>query len=252
MPSTKPRILCLALVVLVLGLLGCRPAPLCFQVTFRDAAGLGRGAKIVHRGLEIGRVTDVGLDDEGLVLVSVEIDAEYRAAVALNSVIRIDATGLRRRRQLTIEDGQGERLPVGDRGVLTGSEGAIEDFLTKLDSAARAAWDRATETAADLEARLRELRDSEEAEELAKAMREFAERTAERTREDWQRFRTEELPKLRVRAEEVKRQLAERGMAEEAEELWRDFARWVEEVTERQSSEGSDTGNNETEENHGD
>ena len=78
-------------------------------------------------------------------------------------------------------------------------------------------------------------------------MREFAEGTAERTREDWQRFRTEELPKLRVRAEEVKRQLAERGMAEEAEELWRDFARWIEEVTEPQRSEGSDTGNNETE-----
>ena len=220
-----------ALALLVLA--ACRaPEPLRFGVTFEDAGGVKRGNRVVHRGLEVGKVTRVGIDDQGLVLVSVEVEDRFRGAVARNSIVRIERYGIRRRVQLNLQDSEGERIPLTDGDVLKGSEGVVDDLVTKIQDVTGQVFDRAAEEASTIAERLRTLPDSPEIQDFSEALRLFGEETAQRSREGWTRWREEELPRLRERAEAARRQLEESGMLEEAEELRRDFESWLEKTQE--------------------
>jgi len=208
----------------VLALFACGgPEPLHLRVTFEELHGLERGARVLHRGLVVGKVTDIGLDDQGLVLVSLTIAPKYRTAVARNSIIRVDAVGLRRRRQLVIEEGPGARIPVHEGDVLTGSEGLMDDTVSEIQDAAREVWESATAIAGDVAEALREWAGSDDARELMESLDGLRRQTTDRTREEWRRLREEDLPKLRERAEELRRRLAEGGAQEEAERFWSRF-----------------------------
>lgn len=204
-----------------------RNEPLRFEVTFENAAGLERGDEVYHRDIEIGRVTSVGIDDQGLVRVGVEVENQYRSAVAGNSVVRIDRHGLRRRTRLLVEDDSVERAPIQDGDILVGSEGVTDDLLDGLRETARQALHRAADLAGDLETRLRELPDSPEAQQLAEDMRKLGQQAVERGRDEVGRFRQEQLPKLREQAESVRQRLMDQGLPEEAEKFWRDFESWI-------------------------
>lgn len=214
-----------------------RPDPLRFHVTFEEVDGIEPGARVLHRGLVVGEVTDVGLDARGLVLVTVEIDDEYRTAVARNSIIRVDAVGLRRRRQLVIEDGEGRRLPVEQDDVIAGSEGVVDDTVTELKQAALQAWESAGEIAGDLAEKLRGWTESDEAKELVESLEKLSRETAEKSRDGLRRLREEELPRLREQAEQVRRRLAERKGEEEADRFWSRFERELEKL--RRAADGT-------------
>lgn len=208
----------------LLALVACRGSePLHLQVTFEELQGLEPGARVVHRGLVVGKVTDIGLDDQGLVLVSLTIAPKYRTAVARNSIIRVDAVGLRRRRQLVIEEGPGPRIAVQEGDVLKGSEGLVDDTVTDIKDAAHEVWESAGAIARDLAETLRDWASSDEARELMDSLDELRREATEQTGEGWRQLRDEELPRLRAKAKELHRRLAEGGAEEEAERFWSKF-----------------------------
>ena len=196
------------LVIAALWLTTCRgEEPLRFAVTFESAGGLEVGMPVVHRGLEVGRVTAVGLDDQGLVEIEVEIESEYRSAVAHNSIIRSQTHGLRRKLRLAVEDGPGERRPVADGDVLSGSPRLLDDALTKLQEGARRTWDKTAESA-----------------------RQLQEALAEAGQKELERLRREQIPELRKQAEQARRELEDAGMSEEAADYWQRFEGWLEQL----------------------
>lgn len=228
--------------VLLVAAVACwGPEPFRFHVTFEEVDDLEPGAPVLHRGLVVGEVTDVGLDEHGLVLVTVELEDEYRTAVASNSVIRVEATGLRRRRQLVIEEGPGPRQPLEPGDVLSGSEGVVDDAVTRLGEAARGAWESAADAAGDLADRIRTWAESDEARELADSLDALRREAVEQGREGWTRLREEEIPELREKAAELRRTLAEREGPAEAERFWSQFESELDKL--RQAAEGEPESN---------
>ncbi len=208
--------LCLTALLGGLATPGCsRREPLRFEVVFEDAGGLEEGMPVTHRGLEIGKVTAVGLDEAGLIQVSVEVKDRFRTAVSKDSVIRPESYGLRRHTRLTIEDpkpaADAPRIAVADGDVLVGTPGLVDDVLSTLQETARAAWEKTRETAAELG--------------------ESLDQAAERGREDWKRLQREQVPALRQQAEAVRKQLEEAGLPEEAERFWREFEGWLDKLS---------------------
>ncbi|REJ86104.1 MAG: MCE family protein [Acidobacteria bacterium] len=126
-----------------------------FAVTFDDAGGIGDGDEVVYKGLDIGEVTGVGVDQQGNVRVDVRVRSDYRGAIATNSLIEIERAGLLGGRQLTVRDGEGERRPLEDRGVLAGTLGPVSSAVSSLRSMSTQALTALRETANDLEGRLR-------------------------------------------------------------------------------------------------
>ena len=86
---TPPRVLIAAAALCLTVACGGGDKPLVFSVTFQEARGLEAGDAVFFRGLEIGQVEDVGLDESGLVRATVEVDPEHRSAIAYTSIIEI-------------------------------------------------------------------------------------------------------------------------------------------------------------------
>ena len=220
-----------ALLLLLLAPAGCGgEGPLRFAVLFQNAQGLERGDEVEYKGLEIGEVTGVAVDQQGNVRVEVEVRARHRAAVAMNSLVEVERAGVLGGRKLVVHDGPGARIPMIERAELIGRESEGDRAVDSLRRAGRSALEGLSALGEGLTERLRSLRDSEQAKELADALTRFGEETSQMSREQATRFREEQIPALRERAAELRRELEEKGLEEDAQRVWDDFQRWLEEV----------------------
>lgn len=229
--SVRSALLVAALLPALLVVVGCGgEKPLRFAVLFQDAQGIERGDEIEYKGLEIGEVTKVAIDEEGNVRVDAFVGARHRGAVAMNSIFEVERAGVLGGRKLVVRDGEGARIPMLDGAELIGRESEGDRAIDSIRRAGKSAIEGVTALGEGLAERLRGLRDSEEAKELADSLARFGEETADMTREQAQRFREEQLPALRERAEELRRKLEEQGLEEDARRVWDDFQKWLEEV----------------------
>jgi hypothetical protein len=228
LPVPRPA---LASAAIALALAACGgEGPLRFAVTFQDAQGIERGDEVEYKGLEVGEVTRVAIDEEGNVRVDVQLSPRHRGAVAMGSVIEVERAGVLGGRKLVITDGPGARIPMLPGAVLVGKEGEGTRAVDSLRQAGQSAVEGLSALGAGLAERVRGLRDSEEAGELADALTRFGEQAATMTREQAARFREEQIPAIRERAEELRRELEAKGLDEEAKKVWADFEQWLEEV----------------------
>lgn len=221
----------------VLGLAACLSlfacggeGPLRFAVTFQDAQGLERGDDVEYKGLEVGEVTRVAIDEEGNVRVDVQVGARHRSSVAMNSILEVERAGVLGGRKLVIRDGEGARIPMLPGAVLVGRESAGTRAVESLRQAGQSAVEGLSALGAGLAERVRGLRDSEEAKGLADALTRFGEEASTMTREQAEKFREEQIPAIRERAEELRRELEAKGLDEDAKRVWEDFEKWLEEV----------------------
>jgi ABC-type transporter Mla subunit MlaD len=198
--------------------------PLRFFVTFEAAGGLGVGDEVVFRELEIGRVVDVGIDQDGKVRVAVVVEGRYRGAIAESSRIEIERSGMLGRR-LTVREGPGERRPLADGGVLTGSEGQVANLLDRLEAASSGAVQRARELAGDLEAQFRDVEGSQEAQDLAAAI----ERLREQSSQGAQRLQEEGIAAARQRLARLRESISDEG-GEGGREQIEALERWLEKL----------------------
>ena len=203
-----------------------REAPLQFTVLFEQNHEVEAGDAVVYKDMEVGRVREVGLDENGKVRVEVQVEPRYRGAVATSSLVSVERAGMLGGRRLLVTDGDGERLPLPEGSVLIGHEVASPTVLERLQSASEGAMARLGELGADLELRLDELQQSPEAEELRAAMARAGEQVAAGS----ERLRTEGLEAVRRRSEELQRKLEAEGKSEEAKELAAQVERWLAEA----------------------
>jgi phospholipid/cholesterol/gamma-HCH transport system substrate-binding protein len=55
-------------------------------VAFDDGTGIGRGTKVLVRGVEVGSVDDIGLNEDGRVIMTLKIPESYRRMIRTNWV----------------------------------------------------------------------------------------------------------------------------------------------------------------------
>ncbi len=202
----------------LLGACGGGDKSLEIAVTFEDADGLEEGDEVTFRGLEIGTVTNVGLDENGLVRADLEIKPEHRSAIAYNSIIEIRRAGMLGGRELLVSEGEGPRAAVRDGAVLTGSEGTPSETLEAIKGASEKALASLQKLGNDIQDRFSELSDSPEAAELQEALDSYREKLGELGSEGASRI-SAEADSIREKADELGRALEEKGLEERAREL---------------------------------
>lgn len=217
------------------GLLACeREEPLRFAVLYEENHDLESGDVVVYKDMEVGRVTEVGLDENGKVRVDVQVEARYRGALAANSILAVERAGVLGGRQLVVTDGPGDRLPLAENAVLIGHEDSSPGVFDRLRTAGQEAMARIGELGADLERRLDDLQQSPEADELRAAMSRLGEQAAEGS----ERLRTEGVAAVRQRAAELQRKLEAEGKSAEARDLADRIERWLQQVEAPAASDG--------------
>jgi phospholipid/cholesterol/gamma-HCH transport system substrate-binding protein len=122
-----------ALVVLIPG-----PSRHTLVVSLDDARGLVDGADVRVAGARVGKVTDVGLGDDGYPRARLEVDVAPRASARVT--LRLTSLSGERNRYLALDPGTGPRLPDGaalgrDRRR---TPVEIDDVLDALTPATRA------------------------------------------------------------------------------------------------------------------
>ena len=206
---------------------GCRgrtSRPLEFTITFGVSNGLRPGQPVVYHGVTIGEVRRVELTKSGCVAVNVRIRREQRGRVFRESEYLIEKQGsildATDKRQLVVKDRPGaSHTPVLQGDIVQGTDGWLDQASHRLEDAARAAkvgadrlWDH-----------IQQWSDSPEGQRLRESLRQFGEAAKEESAEQFNRFRREQLPKLRQQVLEVERRLRKEGRSKDAESLQRSF-----------------------------
>lgn len=211
--------------------LACR-AGLTFTVTFDEVAGLEPGDAVVYKGLEVGKVREIRLTRSGPIEVELGIYREHRRLLYREARFLLERTVTGGHR-IAVYDTEGPRTPIEGGEVVAGRRAPLGELMGKVRDLGR---DLVTEGAERLSEQIdawREgLGDSQEEADLVERARAYAERTAEMSREQLERFRREELPELERRATRLRRWLEEQGRKADAERFWRDFREWLESVDE--------------------
>ena len=209
--------------------------PLVFTLAFDDEVPRKKGNDVVYKGIRIGKVQSVDLNEGGAVAVVVRIENRHRAIPYREAVYRVArAEGDDKKRYVVrIEDREvAERTPVERGDILEPVEGWESGLLT-LDEAKKKtaeAWRALTEGAQNLMDRARTYAESDQAKELRDSMDSFLKDSRERSEEYLRKFREEDYPRLKEQAEAYRQWLMEQDLVEEARKFWEEFLRWSEEV----------------------
>ena len=119
------------------------PTELHLVLTFKDANGLRPGQFVIYKGVRIGEVTAVDLQDS-LVRVNIVVNEKYRdqiyqeATFTIEKLSAINPTG---EHQVLMSDKGNVRTPVMEGSVLVGTEGWFAQVAGALKDAATSAAD---------------------------------------------------------------------------------------------------------------
>ncbi len=209
---------------------------LSFILAFDDSVPLSKGDAVVYKGIRIGEVRDVDLDEGGAVAVQLRVDAKYAGLPYREADYLVDTVkdGKKKRHVVRIEDRDvAVRTPVEPGDILEPVEGWADRSLRSLEGAREKtaeAWDSLVEGARGMMERAKDYADSEQAAELRESMDRFLEDSREHSEELLRKFNEEEYPELKRRAEAYREWLLEQGLVEEAKKFWDEFVEWSREM----------------------
>jgi hypothetical protein len=131
----------IVLIVLTGILAGCA-MPLQFTITFKNARGLQAGNAVVYKGIKIGEVREVAIEQAtGAVRVEVSIDSKYQNSVYREALYMIDRpqgqAESSTERQITITDSGEIRTPVRPGDLIEGTEPVWDQLRDAIRGAAR-------------------------------------------------------------------------------------------------------------------
>ena len=201
-------------------------ADLEFGLLFKDAKGLEPGYNLMYRGLRVGTVRDVGLDPDGQVLVQVSVPEEFRGSVYREADFIIERSGA----QITMRDRTGSRTPIRAGDVLAGS-GTLDHILGRLGEGLYRAGEVSAAGVVALTDRIEaRLASSPAAQDLLRAMQEFAQKLPLPGKPEFKQFVERWVPQLRALGQRYMRELEQNGLATAAQTFWKDFASWLAEL----------------------
>jgi uncharacterized protein YoxC len=239
METTSPRTLLWSLALLISFLIGCSkgPEPLNFVVTFDDASGVQSGQFVVYKGLRIGEVKAVTLDPGGQVRVDVQVQPEYVGSVYREAEFIVEKPGgmldVSGERQVTMNDRGTVRTAMNEGDIVQGVNGQMEQLLGRASDLADKAWTAAAAATDRTIKYIEEISTSPEAQQLKESMKQFADDASSMAEEQYEEFRTKQLPAIRKKAEELKDELERSGKIEEARRLWDKYTSWEKEAEQR-------------------
>lgn len=217
---------CIGILFLAAGTVGGAQG-LDFDLLFRDAKGLEPGYNVMYRGLRVGQVREVSLDPSGQILVQVSVLEEHRGSVYREADFVIERSGA----QITMRDRAGSRTPVRAGDVLTGSTtldhvfGRLGEGLDRFGEVSAAAILALTDR---VEA---QLASAPAAQDLLRAMREFAAELPLPGKPEFDQFVERWVPELRTLGQRYMRELEQGGLATAAQTFWEDFTTWLAALT---------------------
>jgi len=217
---------------------GCKPKekPLSFQITFNNAKNLATGQFVVYKGIRIGEVASVKLNQEGKVVAIVSIYPEHRQLPYREAQFLIEKPGgitdLSGEKQITMKDRRSPgRTPITDGELIEGTDG-IFGQLTDIASGYGAVALESLGAAKDqLVTEFGSFLESPEGKELVNGMQTFAEEAKRQGQEKYQEFVTKQLPELEKQARQMRDKLEKEGYGDKAKEFWKSFQQWTEEAT---------------------
>ena len=217
-----PTVACIGVFLLFTGTVGWAE-DLDFGLLFTDAKGLEPGYALMYRGVRVGAVRDVSLDPGGQVLVRVRVLEEYRDSVYREADFIIERSGAR----ITMRDRAGRRSPIRADDILTGS-GMLGHIVGRLGE--RLDWFGAVSAAglvALTDVVAEQLASSPAAQELGRALREFADGLPLPGGPEYDRFVERWVPDLRKLGQRYMGELEKNGPAGAAQTFWEDFTSWL-------------------------
>ena len=204
--------------------------PVEFAIKFNDANGLRTGQFVVYKGLRIGEVTNVSLERD-TVFAAVRIATEHKEMVYREAKFSIDKPGgftdMSGERQITMDDRGSTKTPVVQGDFVDGYNGFFDDMASKAKSFAQSAWETAKILKDKAAKFVEELQASPEGQQLKKSVEEYADKAQNLAKDQYHKFRDEQLPKLQAEAEKLKQDLEKSGKTEEAKKLWDRFEDWA-------------------------
>jgi ABC-type transporter Mla subunit MlaD len=202
-----------------------------FIVTFRDAKGLQPGQAVVYKGIRIGEVRSVDIEPSGTVRIGVRVSRRYRDSVCREAAFLIENprgwldTSVER--QITVTDRGGSRTPIRGGDIIEGSDGPLGQLLEQAKALGAAAMETAQKIGQEMSASVQTAASSPEAQQLGAELQRYGTEAARLSREGYEKFRREQLPRLKEEAKRLEKQLEDAGKSQEARKLREEFERWL-------------------------
>lgn len=200
------------------------------SIVFERAGGVSTGSKLVLRGVPVGEVKDIIIGKGGNVIVEAVVYKKYKDNVNSSSAFIIEsADGVSDfdKKQITVEVSNKDAPPLSEDATVKGYSSRAEFFVSSGGRILENALDEFEDWLEEFQRDIEEYRESERGRELREeieGLMEEARRSAERGIKELR----EEIPHLKERLNEIIEELRELGKREDAEELRKEFDRYLE------------------------
>jgi len=224
--------------ILLMATVACGERPLEIDVEFDRVDGLRSGDPVAYRGVRIGRVREVRLDDQGRARVGIRIHPDHRELITTTCRFRLRPDPARESqggKLLAVLPGREPGRPLPPDARVRGESGQPWPDLTELSEALQGLARNAEEGLAHFTRHLEEflggledLAEDEEVERFRREMEEAARQARHTGRKQWERFQEDVLPGLREDARRLAESLERTGREIEASHLLEQIQRFGE------------------------
>ncbi len=200
------------------------------SIIFDRADGIGTGSKLVLRGVPVGEVNDIIIGEGGNVVVEAVVYKRYKDNVNSSSAFIIESAdgGLNSdKKQITVEVLNKDARPLPEDATVKGYSSRAEFFVSSGGRILENALDEFENWLEEFQRGIEEYRESERGRKLREEIEELMEE-ARRSAEMGITELREENPHLKERLNEIITELRELGKGEDAEELRKEFDRYLE------------------------
>jgi paraquat-inducible protein B len=199
------------------------------SIVFDEAKGVSRGTKLVMKGIPIGEVRGVKVEESGEVVVEARIYREYKDRVNSSAVFIIEPvdTGLQADERWIVVEVIDENAPSLERGArVRGYKSRAQFFVQSGKRALERAYEEFANWLVEFEKGFEEFRRDKRYEELKDEMNALMDevvRSAQRGIEELRK----EMPRIKERLESILRELRELGRDREADRFKEEFDRYL-------------------------
>ncbi len=200
-------------------LTACQTGNLAFQIEYDDIDGLTKGAPLTYEDNPIGSVREIEYTDQGVFLVGVEIDKNFRHLANHSSLFYVSEDS-NANKIVELEEGNpsADQSPIESGELIQGHhrmagmsqklQNQFSSAIESLSSSIQDSWENWREETLDQQLQLLE-------EELDR-MQSKAQELSESMRQDYE---TRILPELKAHIETLRKELEELGREDEMDSI---------------------------------
>lgn len=214
--------------------------PFTFSLSFSNAQGLTSGDPVLYNGVHIGQVNNISFNSSGHVLVQVTIKDQYTSQIYQEALFIIEdqdqIEGSGSGKKIVLKDTPKPHTPIKNGDRLEGSEDSFGQVIESLKQAQDKALAAAKDLSGHIESLTTELQESPEVRDFYQSLKELADKSKILAQEEYQKFKKNQLPKIKEKAQKLKETIERNFNQQTAQKFWEDFMSWLEK-TEQESTQ---------------